>query len=153
MRESFGGAFIIKLLLIFIIFYISFMAIAINYSKAFRVKNRVINIIEQYQYDIYNVTDYDRVEEGFINPYLESVAYRYYGKDYPRIQNDCDSYAGSRLTTNGACIVPLGADDARYYKIITYIAINFPFFGIELIIPISGETKIIQTSQREEKDL
>ena len=44
MRDAFGGVFMIKLALIFIIIYVSFMAVAINYAKAFRVKNQVINI-------------------------------------------------------------------------------------------------------------
>ena len=50
MRESFGGAFIINLLLVFIVIFISFMAVTISYAKAFRVKNQVINIVEQNRY-------------------------------------------------------------------------------------------------------
>ena len=42
----------IKLVLIFIVIYVSFMAVAINYAKAFRVKNEVINIIEQIQEEL-----------------------------------------------------------------------------------------------------
>lgn len=137
MRESFGGAFIIKLLLIFIIFYISFMAIAINYAKAFRVKNRVINIIEQNQYS--------GVDDEFVNleidKYLGSVSYLY-GSN-PSVESNCGSIANSKKTGNGVCIVPLGDDDSRYYRVITYIAIEFPFFNISMVVPISGETKII----------
>ena len=49
MRDAFGGAFSIKLMLIFLILYVSFICVAINYARAFRVKNRIINIIEQYE--------------------------------------------------------------------------------------------------------
>ena len=49
MRDAFGGTFMIKLGLVFLVVYVSFMAVAINYAKAFRVKNQIINIIEQYQ--------------------------------------------------------------------------------------------------------
>ena len=52
MRESFGGAFMIKLVLVFIVIYITFMAVAIDYAKVFRVKNNVINILEQNQFVI-----------------------------------------------------------------------------------------------------
>ena len=40
MREAFGGAFTIKLMLIFLAIYIAFIAVALNYAKAFRVKNK-----------------------------------------------------------------------------------------------------------------
>ena len=49
MRDAFGGAFSIKLMLIFLILYVSFICVALNYARAFRVKNRIINIIEQYE--------------------------------------------------------------------------------------------------------
>lgn len=140
MRESFGGAFIIKLLLVFIIVYISFMAIAINYAKAFRVKNQVINIIEQNQY----TGDDDQLVISKIDSYLSSVAYNY--SENNKIKDNCDSFKESKLTDNRACIVPLGNEDARYYKVITYIAIDFPFFDISMVIPISGETKMIYTN-------
>ena len=47
MREAFGGSFTIKLMLIFLAVYVTFIAVALNYAKAFRVKNGVIDIIEQ----------------------------------------------------------------------------------------------------------
>ena len=144
MRESFGGAFIIKLLLVFIVFYVSFMAIALNYAKAFRVKNRMINILEQNQYHINNVSDDMAVINLIIEPELKSFGYDYSKNE--KVTNDCKAYDNSKKTPRGVCIVPLGSDDARYYTVITYIAIDFPFFNISMVIPISGETKMIYTS-------
>ena len=46
MRDAFGGAFMIKLFLVFIIIYVSFTALALNYAKAFKVKNKIIEYIE-----------------------------------------------------------------------------------------------------------
>ena len=46
MRDAFGGAFSIKLMLIFLILYVSFICVAINYARAFRVKNEIIKFIE-----------------------------------------------------------------------------------------------------------
>ena len=77
MRDSFGGTFMIQLLLIFIVIYVSFMAVALNYAKAFRVKNGVINILEQQQYDgTYNDPAIDDV-----NAYLNSIPYKYGSND------------------------------------------------------------------------
>ena len=41
MRDAFGGAFMIKIFLIFIIVYVCFTALARNYAKAFKVKNKI----------------------------------------------------------------------------------------------------------------
>ena len=113
------------------------MAVAISYAKAFRVKNQVINIIEQYQY---SGTDKDNNVIELIDKYLTSVAYSY-GSNSSVITN-CKN-TGGKLTENGACIVSKTSNSSTYYVVITYISIDFPFFDIHMIVPISGETKII----------
>ena len=53
MREAIGGALLIKLVMFFIVIYVCFLAIAVNYSVTFRVKNQIINLIEAYEgYDL-----------------------------------------------------------------------------------------------------
>ena len=47
MRDAFGGIFMIKVLLVFVFIYVAFTAISLNYAKAFRVKNKVIDYVEQ----------------------------------------------------------------------------------------------------------
>ena len=47
MREAVGGTLLLKIVLIFLVVYIGFMAIILNYGKTFRIKNRLINYIEQ----------------------------------------------------------------------------------------------------------
>lgn len=47
MRDAFGGVFMIRLLLVFLFIYVSFTAVSLNYAKAFRIKNKVIDLIEQ----------------------------------------------------------------------------------------------------------
>lgn len=137
MRESFGGAFMIKLALIFIILYISFMALAISYTKAFRLKNQIINILEQYQYN----GESDVV--GKVDEYLEDFSYNFSNND--NVSANCYDHDDAIFTERGACIVPQGEGNKRYYKVITYISIDFPFFDVPLILPISGETKTIMT--------
>lgn len=146
MRESFGGAFMLKLALVFIVIYVSFMAIAINYAKAFRVKNQIINIVEQNQYE----GSHDHTVIGKIDTYLKSVPYNFGGEN--SLQEKCKDIAGNNhdyvYTENGACIIEYGAmgkfgDSSRYYKVVTFIDIELSFFNIRMTIPISGETKVI----------
>lgn len=140
MRESFGGAFMIKLILVFIVLYVSFMAVAVNYAKAFRVKNGIINRLEQSQFVIGDDT-------YFIDDYLSEVPYNFYNNQ--SIKSNCDNTEfGSKngntvLTMNGACIRRKGDDDNFYYEVTSYISVEFPFFDIYLTLPIKGETKMI----------
>ena len=47
MRESIGGTFLLQIVLVFLTVYIGFMAVVINYGKVFRIKNTIVNYIEQ----------------------------------------------------------------------------------------------------------
>ena len=49
MRESIGGAWLFGIVVVFIVLFTSFLAISVNYSKAFRVKNYVVDTIEKYE--------------------------------------------------------------------------------------------------------
>lgn len=142
MRESFGGAFMIKLVLVFIVIYITFMAIAVEYAKVFRVKNQIINILEQSQFKLGD-------EISPIDNYLARVPYNKNG--VVSVQDKCNgtNFGGTRdnfvLTERGACIE--GKSDSNgntYFKVTTYISVELPFFNISMVIPVSGETKTIR---------
>ncbi len=47
MRDAFGGVFMIRLMLVFVFIFVAFTAISLNYAKAFRIKNSVIDFVEQ----------------------------------------------------------------------------------------------------------
>ena len=49
MRESVGSTWIFQLAIIFILIFSAYLAITINYSKTFKVKNEVISILEKYE--------------------------------------------------------------------------------------------------------
>lgn len=150
MRESFGGAFMLKVAIVFIVIYVSFMAITINYAKAFRVKNQIINIVEQNQF----TGAHDQAVINKIDSFLKKVPYNFGGES--SIENKCREIAAQDnsgtgeyiFTENGACIIGYGAmgkfgDSSRYYKVVTFIDIELSFFNIRMTIPISGETKVI----------
>ena len=149
MREAFGGAFTIKLMLIFLAIYIAFVAVALNYAKAFRVKNKLIDIIEQSE----GIDNYDNIKEGTvigdINTYLNSVSY------YVNLSNIKNNNADATLHCydRGYCIEEFTGptDDgvsSKYFKVTTYININFPFFKLNFNIPITGETRKIERINR-----
>ena len=80
MRDAVGGTFMIKLILVFLAVYIIFMGAALNYAKAFRVKNKVMDIIEQNEgmeeADFNNLSGTNNLGvTGKINEYLSTVSY------------------------------------------------------------------------------
>lgn len=147
MRDAFGGTFMIKLMLIFLAVYIAFIAVALNYAKAFRVKNKIIDIIEQNEgmkeSDFKN-TSGSNLEgvTGEINEYLGRISYF--------VKLDDDDKAGHGVCFDkGFCIYEFeptsGVEmNTKYYKVTTFVRIEFPFFGLDFNIPIQGETRKIE---------
>lgn len=59
MRDSFGGVFTMRILLVFIFIFVSFSAVSLNYAKSFRVKNKVISFIEENEIVELNSSNFD----------------------------------------------------------------------------------------------
>ena len=47
MRESIAGTWTIQIVIVFILFFVAFITLTINYTRAFKVKNEIISIIER----------------------------------------------------------------------------------------------------------
>jgi len=140
MREAVGSTFLFKLMIFFIFFFASFLAIAINYSQAFRIKNQIINILEQYEG--YTDEAYQKIFETIGN----SGYYRTHtcNPDDEGIAPGSDN--GLVATVNGVCIkgtVAGPGDKYRIYKVSTYVSFEFPVLGNVFKIPVRGETKVI----------
>ena len=69
MRETIGSTWIYQLVIVFILIFVSFLILALTYSKNFKTKNEILNIIEKYE----GVTK-DSV--GIINNYLSYTGYQ-----------------------------------------------------------------------------
>ena len=49
MRESIGSTWVFMIVIVFILLFVSFLTLALTYSKSFKTKNELINIIEKYE--------------------------------------------------------------------------------------------------------
>lgn len=126
MREAIGGALLIKLVMFFIVIYTCFLAIAVNYSITFRVKNQIINLIESYE-------SYDLAKQP-IEEYINSVGYYRSGEMTLGNHSTC---------TSGYCIQELDGARGKYYKVTTYVSFDFPIIGKLTNFPVAGETRVI----------
>lgn len=152
MRDAFGGAFSIKLMLIFLILYVSFICVALNYARAFRVKNRIINIIEQNEGYCGSYTA--DVNRQIIN-YLDSTGYRI---TYDQVKNkvgDNNTYTClndfKSNDTHGFCIYNKSRDitnqictEPNIYTVETYMVFTIPIINIKFPIVIKGETRVVE---------
>ena len=143
MKEGIGGTFMIYVLLIFLAVYITFLAVAFNYARAFRVKNKVIDIIEQNE----GIEDYNDISDssvlGQIDTYLGDVSYIVNGID----DTFCSGYDYVNKT-RGYCIdeysISIDGSYTKYYKVKTFIRLEIPFMNLGFTIPVKGETRKIE---------
>ena len=68
MRDAFGGEFMIRIFLIFILIYILLTAVAMNYAKAYKVKELVIAYLEDNE--IYDITHMTAEESKAMEDYI-----------------------------------------------------------------------------------
>lgn len=148
MRDSVGGTFMIYVLLIFLAVYITFVAVAFNYARAFKVKNKVIDIIEQNEgmedADFSNLSGTNNVGvAGQINEYLKKVSYNV-------------NLTESNKEGRGVCfdlgycveemehVSDIDGGTASYYKVTTFVKLEIPFLDLGFTIPVKGETRKVE---------
>lgn len=142
MRDAFGGAFSIKLMMVFLVLYVSFICVALNYSRAFRVKNRIINIIEQNEGFDFSNND-SGSEQDQIDKYLATTGY-YINSDIRTYLADNSVSSCDPLYGRGYCVYNISTNPT-YYGVETYIVFSLPILNVKFPIKISGETRIIET--------
>lgn len=141
MRESIGGTWIFSLVIVFIVLFTGYLAISVNYSRAFKVKNGIINIIEKNE-------GHDSDTENEITTYLNGSSYFVFGScasnetGYGRANSQSNKfrYCISKISKvrNDETTIP----STRYY-VRVFFRLDLPVFGDLLTFPITGETKAI----------
>ena len=146
MREAIGGTWIFSIVIVFIVLFTSFLAISVNYYKAFKVKNGIVNIIEKRE----GISD-ATVDE--ISDYLNSVGYLVYSScpDYVASQSNESAHGFEASNTNSRkfkyCIARTedtsGNIKKTYYKVTVFFRVDLPIMGEIFTFPVTGETKPI----------
>ena len=150
MREAIGGTFLFNIMIVFIFFFAAFLAIAINYSQAFRIKNQIINYIEQYE-GMNNDTSKNEIVD-----YIKDAGYY---RDQPCDCDDGDYSCGNTndsrnggavsnssgsYTVKGLCVRELeNRNGDKYYRVTTFVGFELPVIGNMINFEVKGETKII----------
>jgi len=131
MKDSMGSAVLINIFVIFIVIFIIFMAAIINYTKTYRIKNQIINIIDRYEG--YKDTAPTEIEE-YISAQRANVSCAFAtGITTTRTYNgDSKCYIDEVPVTGGG----------HYYKVTVFVTVELPIIKSELTLPVRGDTKI-----------
>lgn len=143
MREAIGGTWIFSIVIVFIVLFTSYLALSVNYSKAFRVKNGVISLIEKNE----------GIKPDLISKYLNGEGYAVYG-----VCNEETAGEGYDRSTSSTtdrfryCIKKViiydnneteNTLDKNYYKVTVFFRIDLPILGNIFTFPVTGETGAI----------
>lgn len=152
MREAIGSTFIINLIIIFVIIFIVLFAASTNYTKAFKVKNRIISIIEEN--NGYNPTAKEQIET-FLGETGYRISYKgckksdyHYQREIAGVKNGIAGgnwesvpsgsnykYCIEKVTTKN------GEIEQTFYGVTAYAYFEFPLLSSLIEIPVYGETK------------
>lgn len=150
MREAIGGSLLLNLVIIFASIIILFFISILSYSKAYRVKNRIIEITEKYGvYDgqVANEIGSDLSAAGYdvSSPNrCDNIRTRLVSEKYPD-----DKLSEKNLNNYGYnyCVFEVSDnsinEDGHYYVVVAFVKFEFPIIGDMLTIPVYSETKML----------
>lgn len=136
MSNAYGGIVNITFIVVFLVIVSGYLAFSVNYNKAFRVKNQIINIIEQNE-----GLDDDAKEK--IKDYMSNIGYsndiNWKAKDY----DQCEMGYCWIIEEAGSSSEEFGKK--VYYRVTTAVNIDMPILNKILpnmkLFQVSGVTK------------
>ncbi len=152
MREAMGGTWLFGIVIVFIVLFASFLTYSISYTRAFNIKNQIIDLIEQHEgfttskiLDLKNASDEQLQQDNSVEA-LTFLKIKNAGYNYSTTENIvCEN--GQSAMTGGYCLTKVCTNNNKkentYYKVTTYVAVQFPIFNFIFKIPVTGETRTL----------
>lgn len=148
MREAIGGSWLLGFVIVFVVLFSSYLAVSINYTKAFKVKNKIISLIEVNEgyiksknHNLNSLTEdqlkSDPSTEAKIFIALKDIGY------YTATNVNCNPTEDGEVFAGGYCVKRINSGIGSYYKVKTFILFDLDLFNFTIHIPIKGETKVI----------
>lgn len=151
MREAIGNTFIVNLLMVFIGVMSALLVGSVSYSKAFKVKNRIIYTIEKYgSWDVYTSSG-TNVVKAEIEANLKEIGYPLVvsnpftggcpNRDGATLVYGGNSGANKYANTYHYCVYEYQNERGHYYGVTTFMHFDIPLIGNYLEFPVNGKTK------------
>ena len=167
MKESIGSALLLNIALVFIGVISLILVSSVAYSKAFKVKNRIISIINEYDgnCDFNDINDscFSKIETELSNMgYSSNISSECEGignnsssndgvttfEITPIYKGDYHKYCVYRYDlcdysmVDGRRICDPNSSKYYYYKVKTFMHFDIPLIGNFLEFSVSGDTKV-----------
>lgn len=144
MRETIASTWIYQLVIIFILMFVAFLILSLTYSKNYKTKNEIIDIIEKYE-------GVNQKSVQLINNYLSYTGYKV-KHSCPTQPNDwlgATSLENISLTKAQVgekyyyCLRRVINSNKMYYQVKTFFKFNLPIFGDIHTFTVDGTTNDI----------
>lgn len=156
MREAYGSAWTLGLVLIFTLIFAAYLAVSISYQMSFKLKNEVISFIEREE----GLTDRSGDNPGsiqLINNYLVNSGYKQKGvcpegwigmKALSSNSREDYEISDGGATKYYYCIEKVSASDnvhplRSYYNVRLFFKFDLPVIGDIFTFDVDGETNEI----------
>ena len=151
MRQAIGTTWIFSICLTFIVLFTAYLAISINYAKAFKIKNHIISMIEENEgINEGNASDFATKVEDYL---------LYQGYDAKKA---CEENGLRDDIGNWDPVQSINGDGKSYfcvykrpaknnseckneyvYKVVTFFKFDIPTLNTLMVFDVSGNTKVI----------
>lgn len=151
MRSTIGGTWLLGLMIVFIMLFVGFIVLTINYSRTVRIKNEMIDMVEKYE-----GLNSESIE--LVNNYLRYTGYDVEGVCVTEGESETGVYGSLDLTGTNLeparegvryyyCIKKYdGANTSNYYQITIFYKFNLPVIGNTSGFTIKGSTSNFQSN-------
>lgn len=149
MRESISNSYVFMIVITIIGICSIIVISSLSYSKTFKIKNRIIEIIDKYQ-------TYDNAVEREIDQFLKDSGYPVVkdnnatcptgrGEAVEGVSDeDSGRKAINEINNFKYCIYKYKTVKGEYYSVVTYMSFDLPLIGdlITLEFPLYGDSKV-----------
>ena len=143
MREAIGNSYVLNFIITFIILFMLIFVGMSTFTKAFKVKNKIVDTIENYDGKVDNSNRLNSDIQAEINEKLGSIGYKI---DKTSECKTDGRFSNGKLLSKDSnyryCVYKFTTSKGDYYGVTAYAYLEIPLIGAKLEFPVYGETKI-----------
>jgi hypothetical protein len=137
MKEAIGTSLVFNLMMIFVGVIIVILISSISYTKGFKIRNRIIDRIEEH-----NGYAADSTVSQAIEADLNAIGYKIVDKSMCKDRENAVKLTKDYNDYN-YCVYEYSTSKGKYYGVTVFISFDVPLIGQYINIPIYGETRVI----------
>lgn len=137
MKEAIGNSFVFNFIMIFTAIFIALLVGSLAFTKGFKIRNRIIDIVESYG-------QYSQEAANEIDENLRAIGYQMVRGYRCSTHNGVSALSSKSNGDYPYCIYEYGESaKGRYYGVKVFVRFDLPIIGSLINIPLYGETRVI----------